>query len=205
MNKNILLKIGYLCGLVPLIIGMSIFFTWWIARAWFAIDINSLEPYGILWIIISVPIAIIGLLIIFYFLIKNYKDKLKLKLSIGGLFIILINIPSVYWILNKQADLDRRAYIKFYNNTKNDNIELIIKGSDFSKKIGSFDDSESIVDYYYPKYLSDIHESVPIVDIVMLLVKSKLGTKILILPAMYKGECRNLYLNKEFKLLEKLK
>ena len=202
MKNKILYKIGLFCGLVPLTGGLFIFFSWWTARAFFAIDLVSFEGYGFLWTLFSIPVATIGLLLLTFVLFKNYPNFLRQSLL--GLFLVLVNIPTAYWVLGKQADLDKRAYIKIYNKTKQDNVEITLKGSDFEKKLGTFSDSESLVDYYFPKYIDERgNDSYPTIDTVTLIVKEKFITHYLTLPRIDKGQCDKLYIDKEFKLLDK--
>lgn len=202
MRNKILYKIGLLCGLIPLTVGLFIFFAWWTARAFFAIDLNSFEGYGFLWTLISIPIATIGLLLLTIFAIKNYPNFIRQ--SILGLSLILVNIPTVYWVIGKQADLDKRAYISIYNKTKQDNVEISLKGSDFEKKLGTFNDNETLVDYYFPKYVDERgNDSYPTIDTVTLIVKEKFTTHYLTLPRIDKGQCDKLYIDKEFRLIDK--
>ena len=202
MKNKILYKIGVFCGLVPLTGGLFIFFTWWTARAFFATDLDSFEGYGFMWTLFSIPVATIGLLLLTFFLFKNYPNFLRQTFL--GLFLVLVNIPTAYWVLVKQADLDKRAYIKIYNKTKQDNVEISLKGSDFEKKLGTFSDSETLVDYYFPKYVDERgNDSYPTIDTVTLIVKEKFTTHYLTLPRIDKGQCEKLYIDKEFKLLDK--
>jgi hypothetical protein len=133
VKNKILYKISLFCGLVPLTGGLFIFFSWWTARAFFATDLDSFEGYGFMWILFSIFIATIGLFLLTFVLFKNYPNFLKQTLL--GLLLVLVNIPTAYCVLEKQADLDTRAYIKIYNKTKQDNVEITLKGSDFEKKL----------------------------------------------------------------------
>jgi len=138
------------------------------------------------------------------FLIRNYPTHVRR--SIFGLIVILINIPTAYWVLGKQTDIDKRAYIKFYNKTKQDNLELTLKASSFEKRLGTLSDKESLVDYYFPKYIYELgNDSYPNIDTVTLIIKEKSRTHYLKLPPIDKGQCEQLYLDKEFKLLDKWK
>ena len=202
MKNKILYKIGLLCGLIPLTVGLFIFFTWWIARAFFAFDLNSFEVYGFLWTLISIPIASIGLLLFAIFIFKSYPNFLRQSLL--GLLLVLINIPIVYWVLLKQADLETRAYIRIYNKTKQDNVYISLKSSDFEKQLGKCNDTEDIVNFYYPKYIDNFGgSSSPTIDSVTLIIKDRHSTIKLKLPRIEKGECIKLYIDKEFNLLEK--
>jgi len=201
LKDKILYRTGLMCGLVPLTVGLFIFFSWWTARAFFAIGLHSFEGYGFLWTLISIPIAFVGLLLLIIFLIRNFQDNWRH--SVIGLLIILVNIPVCYWVLTKQAELDRRAYIKMYNKTKQDNLGLTLKTSDFEKQLGTLDDGETLVDFYYPKYIDERHhDSYPTIDSVKLIVTDEFTTRYLTLPRIDKGECTKLYLDNEFKLLD---
>ena len=172
------------------------------ARAFFAFDLRSFEAYGFLWALISIPVASIGLLLLTIFAFKNYPNFLRQ--SILGLLLVLVNIPTAYLVLLKQADLETRAYIKIYNKTKQDNVEITLKASDFEKQLGMFSDTETIVDFYYPKYINERgSDSYPTIVSVTLIVKEKFTTHYLKLPRIDKGQCEKLYIDKEFKLLYK--
>jgi hypothetical protein len=104
----------------------------------------------------------------------------------------------------KQADIELRAYIKIYNKTTKDNLDLALKGSDFEKQLGELSDTETLVDFYYPKYVDKRgSSSYPTIDSVTLIVKDKFKTRYLTLPRLDKGECRKLILDKEFNLQDK--
>ncbi len=205
MKNKILYKIGLLCGLIPLTVGLFIFFTWWTARAFFAIDLNSFEGYGLLWTLISIPIATIGLLLVIIFAIRNYPNFIRQ--SIFGLSLILANIPAAYLVLVKQADLEKRAYIKIYNKNEVDDLaELKLKSNYFKKVIGELKCSESKVFYYYPKYVNGRGtDRYPEVEPVTLTLKTKKhnNTVELKLLRIDKGSCLKLYIDKEFNLLTK--
>jgi len=200
-----LFKIGLLCGIVPLMVGLFIFFAWWTARAFFAIELNSFEGYGFLWTLISIPIATIGLLLLTFFAIRNYPNFIRQ--SILGLSLILINIPTAYWVLAKQADLDNRAYVKiYYKSAIVDLSELKLKGNYFNKYLGELECLDSKVFYYYPKYINERGgDSYPEIEPVTLTLKTKKSDQIveLKLPKIDKGECLKLYIDKEFNLLTK--
>ncbi|MFA9213228.1 MAG: hypothetical protein ACEQSR_05205 [Candidatus Methylacidiphilales bacterium] len=205
MKNKIIYQIGLLCGIIPLTVGLFIFFAWWIARAFFAIDLNSFEEYGFLWTIISIPIATIGLLLVTIFTIRNYPNFIRQ--SIFGFSLILINIPTAYWVLEKQADLDKRAYVKiYYKSGVVDLSELKLKSSYFEKNLGDLECLDSKVFYYYPKYVNErSRDSYSEIEPVTLILKTKKHAEIikLRLPRIEKGQCLKLYIEKEFNLLTK--
>ena len=200
MRNKTLYIFGLLCGLVPLTVGLLIFFSWWIARAFLAIDLHRFEAYGFLWTLISILIAVIGLLLLAIFLIRNSQGYWKH--GVIGLLIILVNIPVCYWVLIKQAEIAKRAYVQIHNKANKDRLRLMLKTSNFEKPLGTLNDSETLVDFFYPKYIDEEnHDSYPLVHPVTLVVMDGFTTRYLTLPRIDKGECRKLYLDKELKLL----
>lgn len=205
VKSKILYKIGLLCGLIPLTVGLFIFFAWWTARAFFAFDLHSFEAYGFLWTLISIPVATIGLILVTIFAIRNYPNFIQQ--SIIGLCLILVNIPTAYWVLIKQADLEKRAYVKiYYKSGVVDLSEMKLRSNYFEKDIGELECLDSKVFYYYPKYVNERSgDSYPDVEPITLTVKTQKGnyTVELKLPRIDKGECPKLYIDKEFNLLTK--
>jgi hypothetical protein len=82
-------------------------------------------------------------------------------------------------------------------------VGLVLKTPDFEKQLGTLNDSETLVDFYYPKYIDERnHDSYPTIDSVKLIVTDGFTTRYLTLPRIDKGECTKLYLDKEFRLLD---
>lgn len=205
MKNRIIYKIGLLCGLIPLTVGLLIFFSWWTARAFYAVDLYNLEGYGFFWTLISIPIATIGLILLIIFAIRNYPNFTRL--SILGLCLILVNIPTAYWVLVKQADLRKRAYVKFYYKSGVvDLSQLQLKSNYFEKDIGELESLDSKICSYYPKYINESSgDSYPETEPVTLILKTNnhRQTIELKLPRIDKGQCMKLYIDKEFNLLTK--
>jgi hypothetical protein len=201
MKSKFLFIVGLFCGILTLTVGILIFISWWIGRAFFAIDLNDLEVLGLLWTLISLLIAGFGLILMIIVFWRNFPKYSKKTLL--GILIILLNLPILYGILSLQTEIDKRAYVKIYNHTKHDNVELILKGADFEKRLGIIDDGESLVDFFYPQYIDPlIDDSYPKMMEVVLIVKTEKSTHRLILP-VYKGECDKLYIDKNFRLRDK--
>lgn len=203
MKNNIIFKIGTAIGLLTLTVGLGIFLIWWGARAVFAVDFYKLESYGFIWILISVPLATIGLILSFIYLAKNHKnDFMK---SILGIAIILINIPIAYWVLNKQADIENRAYLQINYDGADYMSSVKLEGDYFEKTIGSLKFQDSKVVYYYPEYVNENHRDsyAAIKPIKLKLINKDLNRKIeLTLPHINKGECKKINIDKDYKLLD---
>ena len=89
------MKISFLCGLAPLSLGFALFLVWWISRAYFAIDAYRIEQYMYGWFIISVPVAIVGLLFLISYYSKDSSSKIR---SLAVLLLILILVAFHYQI-----------------------------------------------------------------------------------------------------------
>lgn len=175
------------CGLITLLVGSGIFFTWWIARAWFAVGLYQLEGYGFLWMLISIPIGLVGLgtsLIAF----GANLPKIWKKTGVGVL-VVLINIPVLFWIVDKQSEIDERVYFKIKNISSYNLTDLQIHSKKFSFSLGNLVSSESTIDYYLPTYPDGFHTSFPEIDSVFLNLKQGDNTVKLNLPTSYKGSC----------------
>lgn len=189
-------RVTYLLGLTPLVVGLSIFFSWWIGKAWFLVTLHILEGYGFIWILISIPIGLGGLITAIVYLFQSSKQNLTK--GIGGLLCVLINIPALIWVVNKQADIEQRAYVRIFNQTGNDFTELTIENSSSKGEYKSLNKENDRTAYFYPKYLNGDFESVPLVDTVRLVIKTQNETRTIEVPEIYKGECINIAVNKEF-------
>lgn len=201
MNRKLFYKIGIICGLIPLVIGLLTFLGWWASREFFAFDAFKLEIFGFYWILISFVIALIGILLLLISLIKFYP--VFLKQSLIGLIIIFLNIPTVNWILSKQGELANRAYVKIYNKGAFDLTNLVIENLVFSKEIGNLKCLSSKVISYTPKDLNDsLHRSYPNIDTVRLIANERSSIITYVFPEIGKGQCKKLYIDKEDNILE---
>jgi hypothetical protein len=202
LKNKILYRISLLCGLVPLTVGVSIFFVWWIARAFFAVDLADFQFYGFFWIMISAAIGLAGMILMNIVLYKNYPNYRKQ--GIWGIALILLNIPVLFLVLLQYSSIAEKAYIKIYNNSNSENIELLLKSSTFEKYLGHLEKNKSLVNSFIPYYpLGQGHESFPIIDTVTLIVKENQKTHYIIMPRVDNNECRILILNNKFQLTAK--
>lgn len=196
-----MIRATYLLGLIPLVVGLSIFFSWWIGKAWFLVTLHRLEGYGFIWIIISIPIGLVGLIIAIVNLFRWSKQNLAN--SIGGLLCVLINIPVLIWIIAKQSEIEQRAYVRILNQTEADFAELWIANSSSKGDYKTLSKERSKTVFFYPKYLSGDFESVPLVDIVTMVIKSGDKTITRVVPEIHKGECIEIVVDREFNIVKK--
>lgn len=191
-----LIRIAYLLGLIPLIGGLLIFFTWWIGKALFLVTLHRLEGYGFIWILISIPLGLGGLITAMVYLVQGFRENLVK--GVGGLFSVLINIPALMWIVEKQADIEKRAYVRIYNQTENNFTALTIENSSSQGEYRSLDKENSKTTYFYPMYLNGDFDSVPLIDTVRLEITTADEVRTIVVPEIYKGECVSIIVHKEF-------
>lgn len=185
-NKN-LYRFSLASGLLTLIVGIGIFTLWWIARAWFAYDLSSFEGYGFLWMLFSVPLALIALTTSIIVIATN-SDK-YLRKTFLPLIIIFLNIPAVYIVLELQSEISERVYFKLKNNSNQEITNLRITSASFNTELGSLGLNESLVDYYIPKYIGPSYESVPAIEELTLELTIDRKTFYQPIPYAMKGWC----------------
>ena len=191
-----LIRIAYLLGLIPLIGGLLIFFAWWIGKAVFLVTLHRLEGYGFIWILISIPLGLGGLITAMVYLVQGFRENLVK--GVGGLFSVLINIPALMWIVEKQADIEKRAYVRIYNQTENNFTALTIENSSSQGEYRSLDKENSKTTYFYPMYLNGDFDSAPLIDTVRLEITTADEVRTIVVPEIYKGECVSIIVHKEF-------
>ena len=193
-----LIRTTYFLGLIPLSVGLLIFFTWWIGKAWFLVTIHRLEIYGFLWALISIPIGLAGVVTAGLYFCRTYKTNLVRGLF--GVLCVLVNIPVLLWVVDTQSDIENRAYVRIHNHTENEFKELTIENSISKSHFYSLDKDDSKTSYFYPKYLNGDFDSAPVVDQIRLTIKTDNGEKVIIVPTIYKGECFEITVDREFNL-----
>ena len=192
-----IIRATYFLGLIPLTVGVSIFFSWWIGKAWFLTTFHKLENWGLLWTLISIPLGFVGLLTGLIYLFRTFKTNLKTGLL--GLSCVMINIPVLIWVLNTQDDIDKRAYVRVYNKTDSDFKSLTIKNSLFTESINSIDNNDYKTGYFYPNY-DEFDSGAPEIEKVVLTIETNKEEKRIVVPTIYKGECLKVFIDKDFKI-----
>lgn len=151
MNKINFYKIGLTLGLVP-IIGLGfILFTYWFGLAFFA-HATDVAGIGFLYIMISVPIVLIGFVFTFISFLRNSFNKSFRPII--GLILIVLNIPALIWILGTYGEISSRAYLKVVNNSEKDIESITIIEPDNESAFGSLSNKESKIMYFNPDYKS---------------------------------------------------
>lgn len=192
-----------LSGVIPLVGGLMIFFTWWAARAWFAINLYTLEDLGITWIIFSTLFASAGILTSLYLLFKKNNGDSSI-FAMFCLIVIIINVPACHLVVDKQSNLSDNAYIKVTNETDNSDLHfsIITKLNQDSTVVlcdfGQIVDDESEIQSYAPwcGRLSS-YDNCP--ETFMRVHSSSIDTAI-ILPEIMKGDCIRLSIDENYRI-----
>lgn len=198
MKEKELYNFSLYCGLITITGGLIIFISWWIARAWFAIELNYLEVWGYVWILLSVPMALLALAVSVHVFFINYKTDLK-QASIP-LLTVFSNIPIVYFVLVLQSFISSRAYIKIVNESGVDNLELSLSSTTFIKNLGILGENSSTVIFFYPSYQNKHWDSVPLIDSVTLSIQQQGIEKTVLLPPYFKSDCGKIIIDEQLNL-----
>jgi hypothetical protein len=196
IKNPILMIIFFLSGAIPLIGGLIIFFTWLLARYLFVYDFNDLEFIGIFWTMGSFFLAIAGLmLLLFYFAIYEYN-----KYVLWTLMVILINIPALYCVGVWQADVEKKVFVKLYNQSSIDNLSLTLIGKNINFNLGTIDKNDSKVFSYNPPYSTGDGRHYQIEDTLRMIITNKQNVDTITFPKIKMGECKYLQLNNKLKI-----
>lgn len=143
-----LLKIIYLCSLVPLLTGSATFFYWFYKRTYFAdnVDIESLALDTILGFLL---LAFVTIILCIVYVVKNRTDwkKIIIPIVIIGVTFSLIDLYG-----SLHSSLSDKAFVRIINDTDrqinriwSDNFEMT-----------HFDSNENdFVISFYPVYTYD--------------------------------------------------
>ncbi len=202
MKSKILYKTGLLCGIVPLLGGLSIFFYWWAQRAFYGEDFKEMEGYALMWMIFSFFTACLGLLFMLIVLLRNKTNYLKY--SLGGFLVILINIPAVVGVVFALGEIERRVYVKMQNQTGLNDVEYTLAAPGYDNYTYTLDNGETTVFYYYPKH---IYKNKPGFDandpnLVVLTVKHEQIIRKITIGRLPYGGCLQLNVGKDFDLID---
>jgi hypothetical protein len=190
-------KTGLSLGLIP-IIGLGlILFIFWFGLTFFAHDLD-VDGIGFLYIMTSVPLVFAGFVLTIISIFKN-ENKTIFK-PILGVFLIILNIPTLIWILRTHGEVSGRAYLKVINNSDFNIDNITIKEPDNKKDFGSLRQSSSKVIYYNPDYSSPDGMTYPGIgeNYFLLTIDQKTTDKKL--PIIHPGETYKINIDKNLNL-----
>jgi hypothetical protein len=195
--KRTPVMIGLFAGLIPLAVGMVIFFSYWYARTYHAYDLKSIVDFGLIWLAISVTASSIGLILLVIFI--HQHNALYIARYYLGVLMILVAYPILLWVLNVLEDMNERAYFKLENESKMDDLQILMKGTSQLYSFGSIERDESRTFWYYPKYLDESEFRLDTYIIV-----GRCGDVIFEaeMPDINRRDCKHFKIDSEFKLID---
>ncbi|TXI71247.1 MAG: hypothetical protein E6Q41_00470 [Cyclobacteriaceae bacterium] len=188
---------AFLLGLIPSVVGLLIFFSWWAGKAWFLTNFPKLETIGLLWIPVATVIALIAIVYAGVYLLRAEKNILSVIKTLSAIAFIFLNIPVLLWVLDMQEHIDHRAYIRICNQTGLDFSDLSVENYLYTAQPGSLKNGKCETTYFYPNY-NEAESGANPETVILTIFMSGHKTKI-IMPRIYKGECREVIVNQDFK------
>lgn len=200
-DSTILFNISRTIGETLLIGGWLIFILWVVGRYLVAYDLEILAFLGLLWVIIGIWVGAIGLILLIIYMLLNIKE---LHLSIlSALFIILLNIPSVFLILKLQGKINKKTFVLFENNSKIDNLKIDFIRESSKIYIGELDTHESNIFNYEPKHRIEDSRLYQEQEILFIEIKSERGNELIEFPELANGTCYKINLNEKLEIEKK--
>ncbi len=197
MKKINFYKIGLSLGLIP-IIGLGlILFIFWFGLTFFAHDID-VDGIGFLYIMVSTPVVFIGFILTIISIFKN-DNKPALR-PLLGLLLIILNVPTLIWILRTHGEISRRAYLKVINNSDFNINNVTIKEPDNKKDFGSLGQGSSKIIYFNPDYSSPDGMTYPGISENYFLLTIDQKTTDKKLPIIHPGETHKIIIDKNSNL-----
>jgi hypothetical protein len=190
-------KIGLSLGLIP-IIGLGlILFVFWFGLTFFAHDID-VNGIGFIYILASVPIVFVGFVLTIISIFKN--DNKSIFRPIIGLLLIILNVPTLIWILRTHGEISGRAYLKVINNSDFNIDNITIKEPDNNKDFGFLGQGNSKVLFFNPDYYSPDGVTYPGIGNNYFLLTINQKTTHKNLPIIHPGETHKIIIDKNLNL-----
>ena len=143
-----LLKIIYLCSIVPLLTGSATFFYWFYKRTWFARNVD-IELFAFFTILGFLLLALVTIILCIVFIVKNRTDWKKIMIPI---VIVGLTVPVIDLYGTLHTSLSDKTFVRIINDTDkqinriwSDNFEMTY----FENKQNDF------VISFYPVYTYD--------------------------------------------------
>jgi hypothetical protein len=203
MKNRLLFWIGLICGVTPIVVASILFLNFWILRTFYAIPLSvKMENYNLYWVLLSLPLISLSFGILLYCYHKN--RPLSTKKIFIAMFIILLNIPIGRQLINEYMDMHLRVYVKLSNKSNLNLTSVEIKGTNFTKELGTLNNNASVVFNYYPRYADGLPYSsiYPKANTVQLTAMNNSRKILISFPRFDIFECKTLYISKALELIE---
>ena len=195
---ELLLKLSFLTGAIPLVGGWGIFLTWMLGRYLNASDFENLEPLGFMWMIICFFVAIGGLFLLLIYVVLNRNNLHKKMLIV--LTVILINIPSVAIILDWQKRVAGREFLKIVNETGTGNLRCdILVGHELITSATIHHSDFKVLNFHLYNDFKTFSPYQDERDLILVISNSEKEKEIPFKELRY-GRCKQIVINEDFTL-----
>jgi hypothetical protein len=196
--NNYFLIIPWYIGLTAFVGGWLIFITWTASRYFFAFDFFLFEIVGFWWMVVFFWLCLLALGLLFIYILINRKQLHK-KMLYSALM-ILINIPSVLYILDAQSRISNLVFVKLDNQSGKEFEQLVLQGKQKSWEIGDLAKGSSMVFHFDPDFFMADTRSYATPDTLKLILKHRGKNDTLDFPEVDLGSCESIILDKKLKL-----
>lgn len=193
-----MLKISWNIGLTAFVGGWLIFLTWTACRYLFAFDFFLFEIVGFWWMVVFTWLCLLALGLLFFYVLINRKYLHK-KMLYSALM-ILINIPSVLYILDAQSRISNLVFVKLDNHSGKEFEQLILKGKYKLWKLEGLSEGSTMIFHYDPDFFIADARSYSEPDSLKLIFQYHEKNDTLDFPEIDLGSCHTLVLDKKLKL-----
>ncbi len=197
-KEKILLTISWYIGLTAFIGGWVIFLSWTVSRYLFAFDFYLMEIAGLIWSFVFFWLCLLAILFLFIYVLINRKQLHKKMLYTT--FIILINIPSVLFILDAQHRISNLVFVKLDNQSGQEFKQLMLQGKKKSWKLGDLSEGSTLIFNYDPDFFTGDGRSYSEPDSLKLIYTHHGKTASIDFPEIDLGSCHTLILDGKLKL-----
>jgi hypothetical protein len=201
--NNYFLIIPWFIGLTAFVGGWLIFITWTASRYFFAFDFDQLEVVGFIWILVFFWLCLSALGLLFLYILVNRKQLHK-KMLYSALM-ILINIPSVLYILDAQSRISNLVFVKLHNESGKEFEQLILRGKNKSWKLEGLSQGSTMIFHYDPDFITADPRFYATPDTLKLILKHRGKYDTLDFPEVDLGSCESIILDKKLKLHSSVK
>jgi hypothetical protein len=197
-KEKIMLTLSWYIGLTAFVGGWLIFLTWTACRYFFAFDFFLFEIVGFWWMVVFFWLCLLALGLLFIYILIN-RIQLHKKMLYSALM-ILINIPSVLYILDAQSRISNMVFVKLHNHSGKECEQLVLRSKHKSWDIGGLDVGSSMVFHYDPDLMTGDGRFYATPDTLKLILKHRGKNDTLDFPEVDLGSCESIILDKKLKL-----
>ncbi len=116
--------------------------------------------------------------------------------------LILINIPSVFLILDIQKDIENTVFVKLTNQSGLDFSDITLQGKFQNLRIGNINSGSSNVFNYDPPYMTNDARLYQKPDNLFLIVTHSGTLDTIRFPTLRMRDCKHLTIDKNLKIVD---